>query len=78
MLCGIFRKCLYTHIYIYDMYAYDILSIKIEPPGSSSSSSDSSSSSLRLLASVFPSKASPEPISARIQLLRLIWLRHTQ
>ena len=59
-------------IYIYDMYAYDILSIKIEPPGSSSSSSDSSSSSLRLLASVFPSKASPEPISARIQLMRLI------
>ena len=52
--------------------------IKIEPPGSSSSSSDSSSSSLRLLASVFPSKASPEPISARIQLMRLIWLRHAQ
>ena len=59
-------------MFIYDMYAYDILSIKIEPPGSSSSSSDSSSSSLRLLASVFPSKASPEPISARIQLMRLI------
>ena len=46
--------------------------IKIEPPGSSSSSSDSSSSSLRLLASVLPSKASPEPISAIIQLMRSI------
>ena len=68
MLGGIFRRIIFIRVIYYLL----LNKIKIEPPGSSSSSSDSSSSSLRLLASVFPSKASPEPISARIQIMRLI------